>query len=142
MSDLSLNDFNQAFIDSEVLKVSMKTMGGDNIYLRALGRADITRFQKIGDEINARLAISLFSKPELKDRVRDTDLADAEDYLVYKAMCDKDGEPVFKDLSHYKKWSIKVTNPQIEEILWNINDKMVVFFDPEKDKESNEKKLK
>jgi len=141
MSDLSLKDFNQAFIDSEVLKVSLKTMGGDNIYLRALGRADITRFQKIGEEINARLAMNLFSAPNVKDRVRDTDLADAEDYLVYKALCDKDGEPLFSNLDEYKEWSIKVTNPVVEEILHHINDKMVVFFDPEKDKEAHEKKL-
>lgn len=140
MADLVLEDFNRAFIDSEVIKVSMKTMGGDNIYLRALGRADITRFQRIGNEIDARLALNLFTPPKLRDRVRDTDLADAEDYLVYKAFCDKDGEPVFKDLAHYKEWSITVTNPQVEEILWNIKDKMIVFYDPDEDENDSEKK--
>lgn len=141
MVDLALEDFNRAFIDSEVLKVSMKTMGGGNIYLRALGRADITRFQRIGEELHARMALNLFSAPALKERVKDTDLADAEDYLVYKAMCDKDGESVFDNLDHYKKWSINVTNPQIEEILWHINDRMIVFYDPEEVESDNEKKL-
>ena len=140
MADLVLEDFNKAFIDSEVLKVPMKTMGGGNIYLRALGRADITRFRSMGNEIDARMALNLFSPPNLKDRVKDTDLADAEDYLVYKAMCDVEGNPIFKDLAHYKEWSIKVTNPQIEEILWNINDKMIVFYDPEEEENDNEKK--
>jgi len=140
MADLVLEDFNRSFIDSEVLKVTMKTMGGGNIYLRALGRADITRFQQIGEELQARMALNIFSSPNLKNRVKDTDLADAEDYLVYKAYCDKEGNPVFKDLAHYKEWSIKVTNPQIEEILWNINERMIVFYDPEEEENDNEKK--
>lgn len=140
MADLVLEDFNREFIDSEVIKVSMKTMGGDNIYLRALGRADITRFQQIGEELQARMALNIFSSPDLKQRVKDTDLANAEDFLVYKALCDVEGKALFKDLAHYKEWSINVKNPQIEEILYYIDKKMVVFYDPDEDENDNEKK--
>ena len=140
--DLSLQDFNTAFIESEVIKVSLKTMGGGNIYLRSLGRADITRFQRIADEINARTAMNLFSPPEVSKRLRDSDLADAQDFLVYKAMCKADGSEYFDDLEHFKEFTKKASNQAIEEILWNINESMVVFFDPDKDKEETEKKSK
>ena len=138
--DLSLTDFNTAFIDSEVIKVSLKTMGGGNIYLRSLCRADITRFQRIADEIHARTAMNLFSPPEVSKRLRDADLADAQDFLVFKALCNPDGTEYFKDLDHFKEFNKKVSNQAIEEILWNINESMVIFFDPEKDKEDAKKK--
>ncbi len=138
--DLSLTDFNTAFIESEVIKVSLKTMSGGNIYLRSLGRADITRFQRIADEINARTAMNLFSPPEVSKRLRDSDLADAQDFLVYKAMCKPDGSEYFDSLDHFKEFTNKVSNQAIEEILWNINESMVIFFDPDKDKEEAEKK--
>ncbi len=138
--DLSLEDFNTAFIDSEVIKVSLKTMNGRNIYLRSLGRADITRFQRISDEINARTAMNLFSPPEVSQRLRDSDLADAQDFLVYKSMCKADGSEYFESLDQFKEFTTKASNQAIEEILWNINESMVVFFDPDKDKEEREKK--
>lgn len=139
--DLKIEDFNKAFNESEVIKVSLETMGGGNVYLRSLCRADITRFQRIAEEIQARTAMHLFSKPEVQDRLRDTDLADAQDFLVYKALCTVDGSPYFRDLDHFKEFNDKVLNPIIEEILHHINENMVIFFDPDKNKEDNEKKL-
>lgn len=128
--DLSLDDFTEAFLDSEIQKVSLNTMNGDNIYLRSLGRADITRFQRYEEEIQSRLALNIITRPDISSRIKDTDLADAKDYLVFKAMCKVDGDPLFDDLKHYKKWSKSVLNTTIEEILWNINNSLKVFYDP------------
>ena len=140
--DLRLTDFNTDVINSVVIKGTRKTMGGGNIYLRSLCRADITRFQRIADEINERTAMNLFSPPEVSKRLRDSDLADAQDFLVFKAMCKPDGTEYFDDLEHFKEFNTKTSKQTIEEILWNINESMVIFFDPDKDKEEAEKKPK
>lgn len=139
--DLSLEDFNRAFLNSEVKKVSLKTMNGGHIYLRSLGRADMTRFQVLAEELQARLGVNIFAAPELADRVKDNDLADANDYIVFKALCDRNGDLLHKDLSSYIEWCKTVQNVVIDEIIHHINENMIVFFDPEEyEKESKKNK--
>lgn len=138
--DLTLEDFNTDFIDSEIRKVDLKSIHG-SIYLRSLGRADTTRFQRFSEEILGRVGMNMLSPPELSERLKSKDMSDAGDYLVFKAMCDKNGEPFHDSLVSYMKWSEKVRNVVIDEILYYIKSKMVVFFDPEEDTKEHEKKL-
>ena len=63
--DLSLDDFTEAFLDSEIQRVSLNTMKGDSIYLRALGRADINMFQRYEEEIQSRLALNIITRPDI-----------------------------------------------------------------------------
>ena len=138
--DLSLKDFNRAFIDSEVKKVPLKTMGGGFIYLRSLGRADMTRFQVLSEELQARLGVNIFAAPELADRVKNNDLADANDYIVFKALCDRDGNPLHDNLESYMEWCKTVQNVVIDEIIHHMNVNMIVFFDPEEYEKESKKK--
>lgn len=138
--DLTLEDFNADFMDSEVRKVDLNSMGGGSIYLRSLGRADVTRFQRISEEILGRVGLNMLAPPELSERVRSKDMSDAGDYLVFKAMCTPNGEPFFDSLKSYMKWTEKVRNVPIDEILCYIKEKMVVFYDPEEDTKEHEKK--
>ena len=128
MADLNLDDFTKSFLDSEIIKVELKTMNGDSIYLRSLSRANIVRFRSLSSELNARTAINIFYDHKNAKDIRESDLDDAQDFLVIKSFCNKEGELLFDDEKHYKKWSQKVGNEAIQEIMYHIDKKMVVFY--------------
>jgi hypothetical protein len=139
--DLTLEDFNKAFLDTEVSKVELKTMGGRVIYLRALSRANVVRFRAMAEEMNTKLALNIFANLPKAKRLRENDLDAAEDFLVIKTICDSEGTLLFdEDLKKYKDWSNNVSNQVIDEILHFINDTMQVFFDPEEEEKDRKKK--
>lgn len=141
MNDLSLEDFNKAFLDTEVSRVELKTMGGRAIYLRALSRANVVRFKSMADELNARMALNIFSSPDAAKMRRESDLDSAEDFLVMKTFSNSEGKLLFGDnFSAYKKWAEDVSNEVIDEILHHINENMRVFFDPEAEEKDRKKK--
>ena len=86
------------------------------------------------------VGLNILSPPDLAERVKDKDMSDAGDYLVFKAMFVANGEPFFDGLKGYMKWSESVRNVVIDEILHYIKENMVVFFDPEEDTKEHEKK--
>lgn len=142
--DLTLEDFNKAFLDTEVSRVELKSMGGRVIYLRALSRANIVRFRTMAEELNSRMALALFSggaSPEERNERRNADLEDAEDFLVMKTMCNSEGVTLFSDdIKKYKEWSEKVTSETVDEILHSIKENMRVFYDPEAEEKDRKKK--
>ena len=140
--DLTLEDFNKAFLDTEVSRVELKTMGGRAIYLRALSRANVVRFKAMADELNARMALNIFSNPDSAKMRRESDLDSAEDFLVMKTFCNSEGKLLFSagDFIKYKLWAEDVSNEVIDEILHYINENMRVFFDPEAEEKERKKK--
>lgn len=142
MADLNLDDFTKSFLDSEIIKVELKTMNGDSIYLRSLSRANIVRFRSLSSELTARTAINIFYDPKKAKDIREADLDDAQDFLVIKSFCNKEGELLFRDEKHYKEWSQKVGNEAIQEIMHHIDKKMIVFYgDTSENTEDLKKKL-
>jgi hypothetical protein len=140
--DLTLTDFTKSFLDTEVSKVKLKSMGGGAIYLRSLSRANVVRFQILAESLQSRLALNVFHNHNAALEQRDSDLDAAEDFLVMKTFCNAEGELQFKDINHYKEWSEGVKNNVIDEILHHINDNMNIFFDASKEIEEREKKKK
>ena len=132
--DLELEDFNTAFTSSEVVEIPLKCMGGGSIYIRALGRADVTRFRNLCKEINTRTALNIITNPDKAMEERDSDLDNAEDYLLIKSLCDRSGERKFKDNAHFKNWSVKVDNDAVEEILKGIKENFILKPDDIKKK--------
>jgi len=128
MADLNLDDFTKSFLDSEIIKVELETMNGDSIYLRSLSRANIVRFRSLSSELTARSSINIFYDPKNAKAIRESDLDSAEDFLVIKSLCNNQGELLFSDEKHYKKWSQAAGNEAIQEILHSIDKKMVVFY--------------
>lgn len=134
--DLDLDDFCKAFIDSEVVQLPLESMGGKVIYIRALSRSDRVKFSNICKEINTRTAMHVILNPEDAAKQRETDLDNAEDYLLIRSMCDAEGRRQFETFKQYKEWSSKVSNEPVEEIIKGIKDNFI-FNDIELKKKPN-----
>jgi len=141
--DLELEDFTTSFLDTEVIQVPLKTKGGKSIYLRSLSRFDITRFRVLDKKIKTRHAadILIVNIDELYETpIREEDLDAAEDFLIIKSFCDKNGKLLFSSVKEYCEWSKNVSNGVIQEILVAIEEKMHIFYDPSADREDIKKK--
>ncbi len=133
--DLSPKDFTQSFLDTEVRSITLKSMKGGSVYLRALSRADITRFRQIADTIEKKTAIAVFSGPEVSKIVNDTCYNDAKDYLIFKLYCNKDGKRFFDDVDVFNQWCEDIGEAPIQEILEDINHNITLYKDTGKEHE-------
>jgi hypothetical protein len=136
--DLSPKDFTQAFLDTEVRKLTLKSMKGGTVYLRALSRADTTRFRQIADTIEKKTSIAVFSGPEVTKIVSEKCYNDAKDYLIFKLLCNKDGQRFFSELDVFNEWCEDVGEAPVQEMLEDINKNITLYQDTG---EEHEKKL-
>ena len=127
--DLSPKDFTQSFLDTEVRKLTLKSLKGKTVYLRALSHADTARFRSIVDTMEKKTAVAVFSGPEVAKIVTQECYNDAHDYLIFKLLCDKDGKRFFTDLDQFNEWCEDISQDPIQEILEDINKNITLYSD-------------
>jgi len=141
--DADLADFTKAYIDSEITRVDMITLGNKSVYIRKLCRADIVKFGELSSIISGRMVSNIFNINKLyTEEDKECDLQSAEDFLVFKSLCNSNGCPLFETVDQYKAWSKNVKNECIDEILFHIDKGLTISFDPKDSAEELKKNNK
>jgi hypothetical protein len=140
---LSVDDFFEKFSEAELREVTLATMEGEAIFLRALPYSKVWNFRVLSSKI-ARARIMQVASGDDSEKLDDWNekKARAEDYLVTEAMANHDGSKFFSDTAQFNKWREKVPNDVVNEILYHIDDmnELDDGFDP--DKYNKDQKLK
>ncbi len=126
--DLGPDNFVRDFLDIEVQRVVLESMGGGIVYLRSLSYADTERFRRIVTEkdVSDNPFMSAFSDT----KKRESSIYDqAEDYLVQNYLCHKNGDLFFSDYEDYRKWKQKIKPEPIFEIITNIHKNNKLYRD-------------
>ena len=122
---LSVDDFFEKFSKAELREISLTTMKGDAIFLRALSYSKVWNFRVLASKIaSARImqVAQCDGDEGVKKEEWEQKKARAEDYLLQEAMANHDGSAFFQDVAQFNKWRDMVTNEVVNEILYHIDD--------------------
>jgi hypothetical protein len=132
---LSVDDFFEKFSEAELREITLTTMDGSTVFLRALPYSKVWNFRVLASKI-ARARIMQIAEGDDKEKQEDWNQqkARAEDYLIQEAMANHDGSKFFSDTAQFNKWRDQVPNSVVNEILFHIDsmNELDDGFDPEK----------
>ena len=119
---MSVDDFESCFLENELKEVKLTTYHGKGdgiIFIRALPYSIVSRFRNIRRRIQQSHALNIMAK---KDDVTewDYDLERAEDYLLKYAVCDMEGNKLFKDDSTFNTWRENINAEIADELILHI----------------------
>lgn len=116
---LAKDSFARKFTEDMIRKLHIPQLDGF-VYMKKLGFADRCKFKTLCVELSNKLNLkSLFDVgEERKEDIKD--FIWAEEFLIYRSVCEMDGSSYFKDMDEYSNWRESVDNDVAEFMIKEI----------------------